>query len=439
MTMNEALARFHTRLGYGSSFLFLTVLWVGSLARAQGVAPVGGSRVEPVTKPPLGSTPAVSFGSSGILFSTHDHRTRLQVHGYLQADNRFFSNAVEGVGFDKFLFRRLRPLVEGTLFNRLEFRFMPDFGQNNPQIQEAYLELKSIPFAKLRVGKFKEPVGLEVLKSDRDLSFAERSLASDLAPLRYMGAEVSASLFSESISYAIGYFNGAEDGANGSFQWLHAHEAAARVFLRPFAATHVKAAQDFGMGAGGSTGDQHGSLAGLKTVGQNTFFKYASTAVANGPHNRFSPQAYYYGGPLGLLGEYVISSQIVLNKQITRRLTNEAWQVAGSVMLTGEKNSYTGVRPRFGFEPNRGFRHLGAIELAFRYSQLRLDANAFPRFANPINSAHTATERAIGVNWYLNRCVKLVTDYEMTRFRLASTSSTLHGEDVLMSRVQLAF
>jgi len=129
----------------------------------------------------------------------------------------------------------------------------------------------------------------------------------------------------------------------------------------------------------------------------------------------------------------------VLNKQITRRLTNEAWQVAGSVMLTGEKNSYTGVRPRFGFEPNRGFRHLGAIELAFRYSQLRLDANAFPRFANPINSAHTATERAIGVNWYLNRCVKLVTDYEMTRFRLASTRSTLHGEDVLMSRVQLAF
>src|SRR5437868_15440767 len=102
---------------------------------------------------------------------------------------------------------------------------MPDFGQNNPQIQEAYLELKSIPFAKLRVGKFKEPVGLEVLKSDRDLSFAERSLASDLAPLRYMGAEVSASLFPEAISYAIGYFIGSEDGANGRFQSLHAQEA----------------------------------------------------------------------------------------------------------------------------------------------------------------------------------------------------------------------
>ena len=66
------------------------------------------------------------------------------------------------------------------------------------------MEWKSLPFAKLRVGKFKEPIGLEILKSDRELNFAERSLASDLLPLRYMGAQLGASIFSNSITYAIG-------------------------------------------------------------------------------------------------------------------------------------------------------------------------------------------------------------------------------------------
>ena len=75
---------------------------------------------------------------------------------------------------------------------------MPDFGQNNPQIQEAFLELKTVKFAKLRVGKFKEPIGLEVLRSDRELTFAERSLASDLVPLRYIGAQLSGSVLSNS-------------------------------------------------------------------------------------------------------------------------------------------------------------------------------------------------------------------------------------------------
>jgi phosphate-selective porin OprO/OprP len=178
----------------------------------------------------------------------------------------------------------------------------------------------------------------------------------------------------------------------------------------------------------------------LKTVGQSTFFKYSSTALANGQHNRISPQAYYYAGPVGLLSEYAISSQDVLNKSITRRVRNEAWQVAGSVMLTGEKNGYSGIRPRNSFEPARGFRHFGAVELTARFSQVRIDGDAFPLFANPKTAAQRAEEQAIGVNWYLNRYVKLITDYEHTTFGMALSSVTpLHAENVLMSRIQLAF
>ena len=44
------------------------------------------------------------------------------------------------------------------------------------------------------------------------------------------------------------------------------------------------------------------------------------------------------------------------------------------------------------------------------------------------------------MNWYLNRYIKLETDYEHTGFRMASSTVTpLHSENVLMNRIQLAF
>ena len=383
----------------------------------------------------------VSFRRDGLWFSTADSSTHLQVHGYAQADNRMFSSNTHGQELDTFLFRRIRPLFEGTLFNQVDFRFMPDFGQYNPQIQEAYLELKTLPYAKLRVGKFKEPIGLEVLRQDRDLSFTERSMASDLLPLRYLGAQISGSLLSKSINYEAGYFQGSSDGSNAVFtQWTHGNEGVGRVFFMPFAATSNNALKNLGFGAAGSAGHQHGSISGLKTMAQTSFFKYSSTAVADGQHNRISPQAYYYAGPFGVIAEYMISSQEVFNKGKTGRIRNEAWEVQGSVMLTGDKNSYAGFRPRNGFEPNRGFRHMGAVELAFRYSELGINPDAFPLFASASTSAQKARATGIGLNWHLNRYVKLMTDYEHTTFRMASSTATpLHSENVLVSRIQLGF
>ncbi len=386
------------------------------------------------------ATPHLSFGSTGLLLATADNSNQLRVHGYVQADNRMFDGNLHGETLDTFFFRRIRPLFEGTLCNAIDFRFMPDFGQNNPQIQEAYVELKTVPVAKLRIGKFKEPIGLEALRSDRELTFAERSLVSDLVPLRYLGAQVGGIILSQSVEYQVGYFNGSSDGSNGKFEWIRANEAVLRLFVRPFVTTDISAVQHLGVGLAGSSGEQHGALASLKTMGQSTFFKYSSSVMANGQHNRLSPQAYYYIGPIGVLSEYVLSSQEVVNKSITRRVRNQAWQAAGSVVLTGEENEYGGVRPRNSFQRVKGFRRLGAVELAFRYSKLQVDGGAFEFFANPRTAAQQAAATGLALNWYLNRYLKLVTDYEHTRFRMASSAiAPFHSESVLLSRIQLAF
>ena len=58
-----------------------------------------------------------------------------------------------------------------------------------------------------------------------------------------------------------------------------------------------------------------GSLPGYFTDGQQQFFAYnpadKAVVVADDNHWRLSPQAYYYYGPFGLLGEYAISDQEV--------------------------------------------------------------------------------------------------------------------------------
>lgn len=382
----------------------------------------------------------VSFGRDGLLLTSEDTSTQLRVHGFIQADGRFFSSDLKDESPDKLFFRRIRPIFEGTLLKALNFRFVPDFGQNNPQVQDVYLELQLFSFAKPRIGKFKTPLGLEDLRADSESSFSERSVASDLVPLREVGAQISGAALRDSISYAVGYFNGTTDGSNGNFQLRASNEGVIRVFLHPFVSLRAKPLRGFGVGAGGSFADERGNLPSFKTVGLNTFFKYSSRAFANGQHNRLSPQAYYYEGPLGAMGEYNISSQDVSNGLNARRLRNRAWQAAVSVMLTGEKNSYGGVRPRRAFEPQRGIHHLGGWELAGRYSRLSVDGNAFPVFADPKKAAAGAEEWGVALNWYLNRFARIMNAYEHTSFKMASPPlAPLHSENVVMSRLQLAF
>ncbi len=388
----------------------------------------------------VNSNPPMAVQRDGLWFSTDSGSTQLHVHGYAQLDNRMFSNNIQGAALDTFVLRRIRPIFEGSLFRSVDFRFMPDFGESNPQIQESYLELNTLPFAKLRVGKFKEPIGLEVLRSDRDLTFVERSLASDLVPLRYIGAQLSGSVLSESISYEAGYFNGANDGSNGSMTWLAGNEGAGRVFVRPFAGSYLTSLQHFGIGIAGSAGNQRGPIAGLKTVGQSSFFTYSSATQAAGGHNRIAPQAYFYAGAAGAMFEYVSSSQGVINAGRFGQIRNDAWQIAGSYVVTGEKNTYGGVRVRSSFDPRRGFSHLGALEIAVRSSQLRINGNAFPVFASPESSPQQAHEYGIGMNWYLNNVVKLVSNFEHTTFGKAPTAARVfEAENVLVSRLQLAF
>jgi len=166
------------------------------------------------------------------------------------------------------------------------------------------------------------------------------------------------------------------------------------------------------------------------TAGQAPFFSYntttAATAVsAAGPQFRAEPQAYYYYKSLGVLAEAVESKEELQyasspGHYVRISPLNKAYNISSTYVLTGEDASYNGVTPRHDFNPAAG--SWGAFELAGRYSEIKLDHSIFDDgFASLNTSASKATAWATGINWYLNKNVKVVFDFEQTKFGRGSS------------------
>lgn len=404
-------------------------------------------------------TPTVTLGNNGLSVNSADKNFVIQLHGVVQVDNRSFFNDGGIQGNDGILLRRARPILQGTVYRDFDFFFQPDFGGSSVQIFDAFMDYHYSPWLRLRIGKLKTPVGLEQLQSDVAISFNERSLATDLVPNRDIGFELWGDFGDGRLSYAAGVFNGVGDARNSSNADFEDHrEFAGRFFLQPFKQTGLAALEGLGFGVGGSWGNTFsnaaglpattgGTLAGFTTDGQQQFFAYNptnGTVVANGDHWRISPQGYYYWGPFDLMGEYVISHQQVSKGAMSAGLENTAWEVSAGWVLTGEDASFSGVTPKRPFDLAAG--HWGSVQLVGRYAALNLDKDSFPVFANPGTSASAAHAWAVGLNWYLNKNIRMDASFSRTTFTggggagtAAPAIVTRQPEEVFFTRLQLAF
>jgi phosphate-selective porin OprO/OprP len=309
-----------------------------------------------------------------------------------------------------------------------------------------------------RSGKFKTPEGLEQLQEDVNISFNERSLVTDLVPNRDVGLQFFGDINGGLLSYAAAIFNGVGDAQNSANAANDNEiEFAGRLFTQPFKNSDITALQGLGFGVAGTSQNgtsgtkdlpstTGGTQAGYATEGQQQFFAYATNAVANSEHWRLSPQGYYYYGPLSLLGEYAVSDQGVRNTTTKAEadLHNTAWEITGGWILTGENASFNGVTPLHPFNPRNG--DWGAFQVVGRYSELDIDDAAFKGFANPATSASAAQAWSAGLNWFLNKNIRLNASFTHTTFTGgggAGTSApaivTRQPENVFFTRIQLAF
>ncbi len=394
--------------------------------------------------------PAFGFGHAGFYFGDIEHHgTQVRLRLVLQADGRaFFDDTAKNLT-SQFVIRRGRPILDGTIGDVVDFRFMPDFGLGTPQLVDAYINLRPWTWLQLRGGKFKVPTGIERVQHDQYLVFLERALPSLLTPDRDVGAMLHGDVAHAAFSWQLGVTNGTPGNTSVDGDLNTAKDYIFRVFAHPFRPLGRAFVDKLGIGFAATYGKERGtsantSLPSYKTTGQNVFFSYlvdpkgVTTTLASGDHWRVAPQLYYYFDRFGMMTEYIRTSTGVTNGTVFGTVVNQAWQVAASVLLTHDKAAYDGVDPRHPF--NLRQHHIGAVEVGARYSELRAGDGAFPIFADPAKSARAALEWAVVGNWYFTFYLRFGLMFARTTFTGGGgATGDRPPEEVLIGRLQLAF
>lgn len=298
--------------------------------------------------------------------------------------------------------------------------------------------MKGSPKLRVRIGKFKPPIGLEHLQSDPTLPFIERAYPSVVLPNRDVGFQVSGDLGEGVVSYAAGLFDGSPDAGSVDLDANDSKDLVGRLVLSPFKKTK-SVLKNLGLGIGGSTGKQTGPLTAYRSGGQISIITLLTGVVAEGARKRWSPEVSLYSGRFGFGAEYA-QSESFARKAATSPLVEvraKAWQATASVALTGEAEGYTGIKIKNPFDPAKG--QWGAVELVARANGLELGAETLS-LVDPTKSVRKAFAWAVGLNWFLTKNFKQLVDFERTTFTGgAAKGGDRPSENAIFIRTQLSF
>lgn len=382
----------------------------------------------------------VELGTQGLKVVSSDENFIMYLRALIQQDSSFFfeddkTQPLASNGSDlpnNFYMRRIRPIIEGTVWKFVDYRFMPDFapgptGNTNPRIFDALVDLRYFREASLAAGIMKAPVSLERLASASHLSFVERAFPTQLAPNRETGLLLHGEFdkpdhltqfsptgrnmtatgnfpmyqYPDFFSYQVGVFDGTSNNGSIYSDSNDSKDFQGRVFSHPFIHSGNTLLEGLGIGMAGTYGTPNDvALSSFQSPGLQTIFSYSGNVTlpnskppvittgtkADGTAYRIYPQGYWLYGPFKLVAEYASSNQDIANQILERGLsknvysmneTIESWNLTADYVLTGENNSFLnqGIRPRHPFNPMEG--EWGAIVLAARYSPINFDTATF--------------------------------------------------------------
>ena len=401
------------------------------------IATLSGSAVAQTSPQPAPApAPAVTAGwNEGFFIQTPNGDNRLQIGFVAQADGRFALDDPLPIT-NTFVMRKARPTFTGRVAKYIDFKIMPELA-GSVVLLDAYFDIRFSPQLRLRSGKDKTPVGYELLLSDAYLIFPERSVVSLLVPNRDVGFQAQGDLAGGKLVYAGGIFNGNPPDGTSTItdtDTNNGKDLAGRIVWMPFrsAQTPPHALNTFGVHLGGSTGTQTGALPSFRTSAGQTYFAFPATTTADGRRNRVTPAVFLYCKSFGGFAEYARSTLDILTSGVPRTVTNQAWGVTASFVLTGEATSERGVRPKKPFDPTAGT--WGALQVAARYAELSLDGELFSAGIAAESASRKSQQLTFATNWFLNNYVKIYAAYERFSF-----SGPRANENLILFRSQLAF
>ena len=329
--------------------------------------------------------------------------------------------------YDDTQLSRARAGVDGELFRVVQFSIERDFTSSSlsedkvnskskkTPWRDVYAELNLSNAFQIRGGRFKIPFSLDQLTGVSNNDFISRSLGGIyLAPARDTGGMVHGRFFGRGLNYDVGLF--AHDGDNARSRKVAGGDTtfAVRVSGTPLKSVKALNLDRAELGGNFSTTDVSDSselpngLRGRTVVSQYTFFE---PVFVRGTRNRYGADFEWTMRSMGARAEYIAVTDAREEQGLRGNDLNAArarsYYVQGTWVVTGDRKNRP-VEPR---EP-LFFGGAGAIELAARYERLWFDSKdtGEPAFSNSraeVILPNGDTVLTLGVNWYVNRWVKL--------------------------------
>ena len=346
----------------------------------------------------------------------------LEIRGKLQLDWRQFDPQIDE---DRFDFRTARVGLKGDLTKHFDYEIERAVEQEGKfgEWKDVYLNWSTFDILRVKAGRFKMPFGLEQNTGATDVDFAYRSLASStIAPARDRGVMAYGEL--GRLGYEVGLFD--DDGDNGELkepQFVEAGEDLKDVgpsfavrltgdLFRALPVPNKLKSANFGVAyTSASVPEGLNSLRGQSVWGTEDFFE---PVYVKGRRQRLGAQFDWTPGPAGLKAEWMQSREQRLGQSNRNEdlsdFISTGWYVSGTWFVTGEDKD-DNVNPR-----NPIFQGgIGAIEIGARYDQLEFSSanNTGAAFTNPRADpllANTDQVWTFGVNWLLNRWVRVITN-----------------------------
>ena len=397
----------------------------------------------------------------GLTFTSSDKAFSLKVGGRLQYDMGIFENDSDLMNYlkgnsnlgklsDGVEFRRARVNLQGTIYTNYEYRAEYEFGtgNNTSRFKDVYMGITNIPYlGGIRIGHFKEPFSLELLASDLDVTFMERSLGTAFYPDRNLGIMVYNNYLEQKITAAIGVFRN-DENESGLMQGNGNYNITGRFTGLPWYENEGEHLLE--IGAAFSHRDPNKAIRFRERPEAHLAPRFVDTSYMDTTNkiqmdiparnvDLVNGELALVYGPASLQGEY--THVFVDSPQLNDPEFHEFY-IQGSYFLTGEHRPYKTTTATFDrVKPNKNFMDgkggLGAWEVALRYSQLDLgDKKLNARVPAPgyaFAPARALEDITAGLTWYMNPNTKVYWNY------ILAHTEGIGDDNIFQMRFQIDF
>lgn len=370
----------------------------------------------------------------GFRWQTQDGENSLQIHSEVQFDFRAYdqphSDPVNQFGD---YVPRARVILNGTLSKPIEYNFSFNKGLGTLDLLDAYFNFNYDDRLQLRIGRFRMPFMYEWYEfSNQFLPAPERSVyAINYGYNRNIGVMLHGEILEEHVNYAVAMANGPR---NSYFDSNASKDVIAYLNLRPYA-HHEEDAFLRHLNFGGSFGwgyqDQTAFPLTFRTstnAGENTgtsaaapaFLMLNANVIENGLREQWELHTAWYYRHLSLIGGWEKGFNTYDTRPAAGRVSVpvEGFHIQAGYFLTGETVARrTFVEPLRPFDLRAGKRGPGAWELQSRIDRFLIDGEVFDAgLANPALWTNHVTTLDLGLNWYLNKYVKIYFDWQRSQY-----------------------